>query len=550
MSITNTVSINQYIGNGSASDYAYTFKIFLESDLLVIQTDSTTGVDTTLVLNTDYTVSGVQVTTGGNVTLTAGNLPSGDGLTIKRVEPLTQLTEFRNQSEYFAELHENAMDKLTMIAQQQQDDLDRCLRVPDSVDLIAVSTTLPSPAATTLFGWNAAADEIIQYTPDDIVNAGSIGIFTANRALISNAGGVITAATTTSSEIGYLNGVPYALTTYVPQGDTHPSCQNIGIAYSAGTFTVQGANGSALSSSNPGYITIGSQVSPGRLVRLTITANQTFIDDAGASQIVGEEFGTKAGTAWSNDRPFFLYAVNKDDTAANLLFGISPCPSFERSPSSATLIGYKSSPSSTPSDASLWLFGSSLTTSQWLSLPVLRIGGIRMRKSSSDDWTVQALDASDGIRPVNYEKSNFRWSAGEAPGTAAGTFFTSVSAPTWASPGNIVANYQLLIDGTILAIFNTGAANSCTNGGNASQTRVALPFFTNSTFYGTITSNPGLVGNVRTAAVVGTLIGDVAPGAAGNELLVYKNDFATAVANNSFSNTADDIYLCYRYLAF
>jgi hypothetical protein len=555
MSITNTTSVNQYVGNNTTATYSYTFKIFLASDLVVIQTNVSTGVDTTLVLNTDYTVTGVQVNTGGSITLTAGNLATGQNLTISRVQPLTQLTEFRNQSEYFAELHENAFDKLTMITQQQQDDLDRTLRVPESVDLTTVDTTIAPPAPTTLFGWNAAADAVIGYTPDDIVNAGSIGTFTANRALVSNAGGVITASTVTSTEVGYLTGLTQNITSLVAQADTSPGTFNIGVRLASGTFTVCGADGANLSASNPGYVVIGSQANPGRLVRLTLTANQSFNDDsfAGTSDIAGEEFGTKPAVAWSNDRPFFLYAVNRDDTAGNLLFGISPNPTMTASPSSTNLIGYKLTPSVTPSDSSIWLFGSSLTTSNYTSRPVLRIGGIRMRKAvTTDDWTVQTLSTNDGIRPSNYEGINFLWSAGEALFTAAGRYFASSGSPSWATPASINAFYKIQMSGYIHLWFDTTAAGLCTNGSNGSTLEIGLPML----------ALP-LVGFVSVAGFTGGAINRIAGSSAiptvayidtsaSNSIAFFTSATAsTAIANNSLSNTADDLRVVgFMYPAF
>jgi hypothetical protein len=263
-------------------------------------------------------------------------------------------------------------------------------------------------------------------------------------------------------------------------GVNSPGTFNIGVRLSAGTFTICGSNGSDLSVTNPGYVIMGSQVTPGRLVILTLTANQSFNDDAfsGTSDIAGEEFGTKAGTAWSNDRPFFLYAVNRDDTAANFLFGLSPCPSFELSPSNTNFIGYKSTPSVTPSDSSLWLFGSSLTPANYTSRPVLRIGGIRMRKAvTTDDWTVQALSTLDGIKPSNYENTTFNFSAGECAGTQASSFFINATPPTWINGNSsLVAIYYVRMNGEISFIFDTTPGGNITNGTGTAQLILGTPY--------------------------------------------------------------------------
>ena len=142
--VSSTTTRNDYTGTGAVATYAYTFKTLAASDLLVTKRNVSTGGETTLVLNTDYSVTGVGAGAGGSITLTAGNLASGYTLTIRRVLPLTQGTDLRNQSPFYAETHESVFDRLTMIDQQQQDDISRSIRVPESVSSSAFSTLLPA----------------------------------------------------------------------------------------------------------------------------------------------------------------------------------------------------------------------------------------------------------------------------------------------------------------------------------------------------------------------------------------------------------------------
>ena len=69
------------------------------------------------------------------------------------------------------------------------------------------------------------------------------------------------------------------------------SVTNLGITYSGSTFSVTSANGSALSAGNPGTVIINSGATAGLVSAISVTANQTFIDDTGASTIVGNTFG-------------------------------------------------------------------------------------------------------------------------------------------------------------------------------------------------------------------------------------------------------------------
>jgi hypothetical protein len=152
---------NDYTGNGATDTYSYTFKIFAEGDLLVTQRDAATvPVETTLVLNTDYTVTGVGSASGGTIVLTAGNLTSNYLLTIRRVRALTQETDVRNQGDFYPEVHEDAFDHHVMIAQQQQDELNRGLRLPETEAGSAASRTLPTDRASKYLAFDADRNPI------------------------------------------------------------------------------------------------------------------------------------------------------------------------------------------------------------------------------------------------------------------------------------------------------------------------------------------------------------------------------------------------------
>ena len=180
------------------------------------------------------------------------------------------------------------------------------------------------------------------------------------------------------------------------QAAATPGVSNIGIAYNGGTgvFTVQGADGTALSASNPGYVTLQSKSTSGQLVTIAITANQSFIDDTGASEIVGNLFGVTTAIAYDSDIPFFLYAVSNDDEDAIALM-ISRIPHRKVAPAIA-FIG-------APDDAVASTQGSffsleNIDETLYDENPCLLVGAFRMRKlTTANDWTVQALSASDGI---------------------------------------------------------------------------------------------------------------------------------------------------------
>lgn len=180
MTIASTTNRNDYVGNGAVSVYSYTFKIFAETDLLVTQRD-TDDVETTLVLTTDYTVSGVGETSGGSITLVAGNLTTGYALTIRRVRPLTQETDIRNQGDFFANTHEDQFDDSIMIAQQQQNEIDRSLQLAETET--GVSTTLPIAEALKWPRWNSAGTALENISGADL---SVVTTFGADLTLASN----------------------------------------------------------------------------------------------------------------------------------------------------------------------------------------------------------------------------------------------------------------------------------------------------------------------------------------------------------------------------
>jgi len=129
MTVSTSSNRADHTGNGSASTFSFTFRIFANTDLLVTKADAD-GVETVLTLTTDYTVSGAGSYNGGSITPVAGALPSGHTLTILRELDITQETDLRNQGSFFAETHEDVFDRHTIVMQQLQEQIDRAAKLP------------------------------------------------------------------------------------------------------------------------------------------------------------------------------------------------------------------------------------------------------------------------------------------------------------------------------------------------------------------------------------------------------------------------------------
>ncbi|EJX3028605.1 tail fiber domain-containing protein [Escherichia coli] len=131
MTVSTEVDHNEYTGNGVTTSFPYTFRIFQKSDLVVQVVDLDENI-TTLVLDTDYSITGTGGYTGGNVVLSTA-LGNGYKISISRELPVTQETDLRNQGKFFAEVHEDAFDKLTMLVQQVRSWFSLSLRKPSFV---------------------------------------------------------------------------------------------------------------------------------------------------------------------------------------------------------------------------------------------------------------------------------------------------------------------------------------------------------------------------------------------------------------------------------
>lgn len=176
----------------------------------------------------------------------------------------------------------------------------------------------------------------------------------------------------------------------------------------AGVVTVQCRN-AACSASNPGYVVMNSTTA-GQQVTLKVTSGGTFTDDSGTSDLTNLGFGITEASAWANDAPFFLYAVNRGNTNfdgadGSSMFFLARNPAMKTTPSSANSIGDTGAIPVTDSQTSILILAD-VTVANYTSLPVQLIGAIRMQWSTvTDDWTVQTLGQSDGISESALDKT-------------------------------------------------------------------------------------------------------------------------------------------------
>lgn len=167
MTITSQTFRFLYTATAAASTlFPYTNKILDEGDLKVYEA----GVLKTI--TTHYTVTGVGLDVGGNVEFLVA--PS-DGTTVliaKDGVELTQDTDYVENDAFPAASHENALDKLTNIAQRIWDHVGRSIKLPITSELTDLE--IPEPSAAKGLKWNATEDGLENSTYDiDTQQAGA-----------------------------------------------------------------------------------------------------------------------------------------------------------------------------------------------------------------------------------------------------------------------------------------------------------------------------------------------------------------------------------------
>ena len=130
MTVSSTTVKNSYSGNGSTTQFAYGYKIFADSDLIVIIRVNSTGTETVKTLTTHYTVAGAGDASGGSITFTSGNTPAtGETVVVRREVPQTQAIDYIANDPFPAESHEEGLDRATMTTQQVQEELNRSIKL-------------------------------------------------------------------------------------------------------------------------------------------------------------------------------------------------------------------------------------------------------------------------------------------------------------------------------------------------------------------------------------------------------------------------------------
>jgi hypothetical protein len=172
-STTNKVS---YTGNGTTKVFAYPFKIWATSDLQVITI--TGGIET--LHSTGYTVSGAGAATGGNVTFATAPA-SGSTVILRRKTAGTQSLDLVPSARLNVESLENAFDRAVMMHNDQQEQLDRTLKLASNS--ATTGLVFPEPEDGYYIGWNGLTLANLQPTSTSVAASSFVqGLMTKTTA--------------------------------------------------------------------------------------------------------------------------------------------------------------------------------------------------------------------------------------------------------------------------------------------------------------------------------------------------------------------------------
>ena len=172
---SSTRTAGPFLGDGSTTALPFGFKVFATTDVLVQRT-SADGAQLALTLGGDYTVAlnaDQNAAPGGVVTLLdpAADFPTGSSITLTSAVAATQPLSLANGGPFLAKSIEDALDRLTLLLQQQALSLDGAVRAP----LVEALTELPSAASRSgrMLAFNASTGdvEVPAFTTTQVLNA-------------------------------------------------------------------------------------------------------------------------------------------------------------------------------------------------------------------------------------------------------------------------------------------------------------------------------------------------------------------------------------------
>lgn len=262
---------------------------------------------------------------------------------------------------------------------------------------------------------------------------------------------------------------------------------NLGLSLSAGVLSITDMGGTALSTTNKGKIIMQSTTA-GQTVALDVTGTFSINDDSHASSdFTNFGGGLTEAVDWQDDRPIFVYAINRANSNftgsdGDSVIALSLSPFHKTSPSAANSIGDTGAIPVTDAEGSVIIMAD-VTVANYTSLPMQLIGILRVRwLASTADYTFQALAQYDGLGPAQLFKGSsrtFTMAIGQN-GAVTNTYMTLNGGTS--PPAFSTNSYQYKIDiyNNLVHCFIFFNGDGGTDGVGAVTAYIVLPYTTTS----------------------------------------------------------------------
>ena len=165
--LNNTLEITDFLFNDAEQIKIKHSKLNEEGVLIDIDLDYPIDYEVTKILPSDIDVTEAALTAStGQVLLKNVNVLAGEKLTVYRVSQIIQDMDYPRTGAFPAASHEGALDYLTMQNQEQQEQINRALKIPNSVETFDAQMPTPLPARTLKINADGTGFELSEFDPD------------------------------------------------------------------------------------------------------------------------------------------------------------------------------------------------------------------------------------------------------------------------------------------------------------------------------------------------------------------------------------------------
>lgn len=314
---------------------------------------------------------------------------------------------------------------------------------------------------------------------------------------------------------------------------------NVGVKIDGTNLVICGSDGTALSSTNPGFVNVPSTTA-GQLVTIKLDAAVQTLSMDENTYPVNAGCGITTTVAWANDAPWFIYVVNEDNTSANAGICISRNPCMTTTPAAAYI---HDTDAVGASDTQLSICGFWADDAGKASKPCQCIGSIKRTWSTvTDRWTTTALVATDGIGRFQ-EGVEFTMPTGQNDASAGSIFKPNAGTAPVGTTNNFI-KYIVKKDGCIS--LNMEMSGGDPNGSGAVSLLAAAPYAN------TATRRTYSGGGFVTISGTGNVPIQAYHVADSSTSIAFRSCLAASVAvkNQDLDDVNDALYCTYAYQAF